>query len=156
MYQYTECGLDSVWLASGFRREQTPYGETVIVENEAALEQAIAKHLIGHKRQLSGNEFRFLRNIMGLTQTALGEKLGKKLLTVSRWEGGETPIPAWADRIMRQLCLEYLGQRPRFADLIETTPKLPDAPTFEFEYSDATRWVPRAACDRQARQVGRA
>ncbi len=147
MYQYTESGLDNVWLISGYRREETPYGETVIVENEAALERAIAEHLIGHKRQLSGNEFRFLRNVMGLTQTTLGEKLGKKLLTVSRWESGETPIPAWADRVLRQLCLEYLGERPRLADLIEATPKLPDAPPFEFEYDQATdgHWASRAA-----------
>ena len=149
MYQYTESGLDNVWLTGGYRVEETPYGNTVVIENEAALVRLVAEHLIGHKRQLSGVEFRFLRNVMGLTQTELGAKVGKKLLTVSRWEGGDTPIPAWADRMIRQLCLEHLGRRPRLADLIEATPGLPDDPSFEFEYDDGAdgRWTPRTLAD---------
>jgi DNA-binding transcriptional regulator YiaG len=143
MHRYIESGLTNVWLSSGYRVEDTPYGKTVIIDDEAMLLRAIAEDLVAHKRQLEGNEFRFLRNLMGLTQTELSAKLGNKLLTICRWEGGETPIPAWADRVIRQLCLEHLGERPRLRDLIENTPRLPDAPRFEFKHTSvgAHRWA---------------
>ena len=61
-YHYTESGLDTVWLASGFRiiaREDG--GESLIIEDIEGLHVAIGRGIV-EKKKLTGPEIRFLRD----------------------------------------------------------------------------------------------
>src|ERR1700730_4901525 len=48
-YQYTQCGLDDVYILNGYKRRQTPYGSGITVENVEGLHEAIAQHLCLNK-----------------------------------------------------------------------------------------------------------
>jgi len=97
-YHYTECGLDNVYLFSGYDIELDPeYGETVSVKDAAALHVAIGIALCQTKKTLSGAELRFLRKEMELTQSRLAGLIGSTAQSVARWEKSETPQPTAAD-----------------------------------------------------------
>lgn len=114
LYHYTECGLDYVYLANGFKVHKTPYGEAVEVENAAKLDQSLALFIIRRQNRLTGQEVRFLRGLLDLTQTDLGEYLGKDAQTVARWEKGKTALPSLEDRLLRQVYLEKSGHQQPF------------------------------------------
>lgn len=61
MHHYTECGLDNVWLANGFTKKKTAYGEAVSITHADGLHQLLAEDLINKHARLTGKEFRFLR-----------------------------------------------------------------------------------------------
>ena len=54
-----------------------------------------------HPAKMSGQELRFLRAEMGLTQAQLAEIVKVSLLTVSRWERNETPVNDAAEMLVR-------------------------------------------------------
>ena len=116
LHHYVESGLDYVWLAGGFVREETPYGAAVMVENASALDRALADVVLRHRRHLTGQEVRFLRGLVDLTQEDLGKLLGKDAQSVARWERSKTKIPPTEDRALRQIFFEYLGSQQRFTD----------------------------------------
>ena len=116
MHHYCECGLDYVWLAAGFVCEETAYGPAVMVENAAALDQAVAEYVVSHRRNLTGQEVRFLRGLMDATQAELAALLGKDAQSVARWEKSQTTLPPTEDRALRQIYLEYIGKAPTFTE----------------------------------------
>lgn len=46
-------------------------------------------------------EFKQIRNLIGLTQSALAYEMGVDLRTVRRWEAGEVTIPGPVELLMR-------------------------------------------------------
>ena len=76
MYHYTECGLDNVWLANGFIKKKTAYGEAVAITDADALHKLLAEDLIGKPARLTGKEFRFLRVALKLSQAAVAKMQG--------------------------------------------------------------------------------
>ena len=58
---------------------------------------------------MTGDEFRFLRSEMGLTQEEAGKLLGRDRVTISRWERGETTIDPAVETVMKALANEKLG-----------------------------------------------
>jgi DNA-binding transcriptional regulator YiaG len=122
-YHYTECGLDYVYLMDGFEIIETAYGPAVQVINASKLDRAIALAIVRHQNRLTGQEVRFLRGLLDMTQEELGRTLGKDAQTVARWEKGKTEIPTTEDIAIRQIYLEETGHRQRF---IETSRKVGD------------------------------
>lgn len=109
MYHYTMCGLDYVFLRSGFRVRQTDYGSGVSIKNAEALDWAIAAIIITSPPRIRGQEVRFLRSLLHYSQNALANELGVKRITVARWEGvPNTPIPGTADRALRTVAANRL------------------------------------------------
>jgi len=53
-YHYTECGLDDVYLLSGYETESTEYGDTVSVKEADALHVAIGVFLATQTKVLTG------------------------------------------------------------------------------------------------------
>ena len=101
-YHYTMCGLDYVYLLDGFRKRPTDYGEGVSIEHADSLDRAIAEAAIASQARLRGQEVRFLRSLMHLSQTELANELGLRRITVGRWESApNTVIPGPADRALR-------------------------------------------------------
>ena len=110
-YHYTMCGLDYVYLRSGYREHDTDYGKGVSIECADNLDRAIAIRVIGGYARLRGQEVRFLRALMGRSQTDIANLLGVKRATVARWEGSaNTPIPGPADRLMRVVAVHVIWE----------------------------------------------
>lgn len=125
-YRYTECGLDYVYLLDGFEAIKTAYGRAVRVANASKLDRAIAQIVVRDQNRLTGQEVRFLRGLLDMTQAELGGALGKDAQTVARWERGKTEIPPTEDIAVRQIYLEKTGHRQRF---IETSRRVADLKT---------------------------
>ncbi|HEV7367653.1 hypothetical protein [Arenibaculum sp.] len=119
MYHYTQCGLDNIWLLNGYHEEDLgEYGATVVVERADELERVIALHLAKQERPLTGQEFRFLRVMLDLSQTSIGRRLGKDYQTVARWEADtHKAVPRFADASIRARYLESIGERPLFTQI---------------------------------------
>lgn len=118
-YHYTRCGLDNVWLLNGYHTEDLgEYGQTVVVENVDELERVIAQGLTHLDRPLTGAEFRYLRTMLDISQTAMGRLLGKDGQTIARWEGRKRKaIVPFADAAIRQRYLESIGEPSLFSGI---------------------------------------
>lgn len=86
LFHYTQCGLDDVWLANGYHPEETEYGDGFRIDHADELHQTIAMSIINDKRPLRGQEVRFLRMAMNLSQESMAKALGVDRATVMRWE----------------------------------------------------------------------
>ena len=60
-YHYKGCGLDDVYLVSGYDVDETPYGSGVRIRHLDKLHEAIGLYLVSSRKVLSGKELRFLR-----------------------------------------------------------------------------------------------
>jgi DNA-binding transcriptional regulator YiaG len=144
-YHYTECGLDDVYLVSGYECETTEYGETVSIKKADELHAAIGFYLATEEKTLTGKELRFLRKEMGLTQAELGQYVGLDAQTVARWEKDQYPITSAADIVVRLLYLEHIGRLPDNLRELLTKLEEQDAPreeTMLFEKKNGN-WRPR-------------
>lgn len=115
---YTACGLDDVYLISGYKRIKTSYGEGISIKNLDELHKAIGHYLVTQKKVLSGKELRFLRKQMNLTQSELGKLVGLTSQQVARWEKGESTIKDASANLIRVLFMEHLGKRIKIRNLL--------------------------------------
>lgn len=102
-FRYLACGLDNVFLTSGYRRKERAGQWVTAVEDADGLHKAIAKHLVLRKKQLIGREVRFLRKHLELTQAELGKLFGVTDQTVARYEKGESAFEGATDMLLRLL-----------------------------------------------------
>ena len=107
-YQYTECGLDNIYLVDGFTFVDRPSGREVKITNIDGLHEVIGKMLITDKKNLSGKEIRFLRQEMLMSQAVLAKLLEVAEQTVLRWEKGKADIPKPAETLIRLLYREHI------------------------------------------------
>lgn len=108
---YTACGLKDVYLRSGWKRKQTPYGDGITIKDIDGLHRAIALHLVCQRKALNGAELRFLRKEMDLTQDEFAGIISMTGQSVGRWEKEETEIPGPAEMLIRVLYLQHIGQK---------------------------------------------
>ena len=127
---YPECGLDDVYLVSGYGVVKTPYGKGIVVKNVDALLRAIGCRLATEKKALTGKELRFLRKQMSLTQSELGQIVGLNSQQVARWEKGEYEIPGPAERLVRLLFIQHDGGNVDLRQLLRKLEER-DAPATE-------------------------
>lgn len=107
-FHFTACGLDDVFLGSGYDVVDTPEGRGVRIRNLDALHCAIGEYLAAHKKTLHGKELRYLRKHMDLTQAELGKFIGLSSQQVARWEKNQCNISAAAESLLRVLFMEHL------------------------------------------------
>lgn len=122
-FHYTACGLDDVYLMSGFTLKETPYGKGVAIRNLDQLHTAIGLHFVTHQKDLSGKALRFLRREMDLTQAELGRLLGLSSQQVARWEKSESQISGAADYLLRILFIQHTDgavNARHLVDILET------------------------------------
>lgn len=146
-YHYTECGLDDVYLLSGYEIEQTPHGEGVSIRNVDQLHMTIGCFLATKKKVLSGNELRFLRKEMDLTQAELGNLVGLSDQQVARWEKDEYEIPGAADTLTRLYYLDHIKKVPaNMRELIETLKNMDEQRRAKLIFEDTKQgWKPQLA-----------
>ena len=108
-FHYTACGLDYVFLRNGYAIRDTKYGPAVAIQDVDALHSAIARTIISSPDQIRGQEVRFLRSVLSLSQEGLGRVLQESRPTVARWEGEpEKGIPGASDSALRLFCAAKL------------------------------------------------
>jgi DNA-binding transcriptional regulator YiaG len=101
-YHYTESGLDWVELVNGYETHDTPYGKGISIEDMEGLHTCLAQIIIQSPARIRGQELKFLRTMLDLSQTGLGRVIGLSRPTIARLESRRTtPIPAAADRTLR-------------------------------------------------------
>lgn len=145
---YTDCGLDDVYLLSGYEREQTPYGDGISIKNLDQLHIAIGCYLTRQKKALSGKELRFLRKQLDLTQSHLGKMLGlNSPQQVARWEKGESEISGAADILIRALFIQHAGGHLDLKGLVKALEDLDTPMTDEKSFFEKTPdgWKARLA-----------
>lgn len=86
LFHYVQSGLDNVWLTSGVEVVETEYGRGFRIKNADELHEAIAKSILNGARRLRGQEARFLRVLLNLSQEGMAKILGVDRATVIRWE----------------------------------------------------------------------
>ena len=117
--QYTWCGLDDVFLLSGYERVPGEDGEDIIIQDIDGLHKAIGLTMVSQKKVLNGRDIRFLRKQMDLTQNELGYLMGTTDQTVARWEKGECEIPGPADMLLRFVYLSHIKHKVNMREFIE-------------------------------------
>ena len=105
---YNWCGLDDVYLRSGYQRIPTDDGDDVVIQNMDGLHRAIGEWLALHKKTLNGKEVRFLRHEMDVSQKDMGKILRVTDQTIARWEKGEIMIPGPEELLLRLTYIAFL------------------------------------------------
>lgn len=126
MYHYVGSGLRDVWLANGYAAHQTPYGESVAIEDVLGLHRAIGDSIVNNPKRVSGAEFRFLRKEQELSQKMLAELIGTSEQTLARWETGKNRVPVTADRVIRVLYQQYNHQDGKMREMVDRLNSLED------------------------------
>jgi putative transcriptional regulator len=107
-YHYTECGLKNIYLLNGFKTIDTPRGKSISIHDLDGLHRAIGQFLVTSKKDLSGDEVRFLRHEMLISQDALAKLLGVSEQAIRRWELGKISIPKPSESLLRLLYREHI------------------------------------------------
>lgn len=92
MHHYTGSGLSNVWLVNGYTEHQTPYGLSVAIADLEGLHRIIGLEIVTQPSgPLLGEQVRFLRHELDLSQRTLAELLDIKEITVRKWEARYCP-----------------------------------------------------------------
>jgi putative transcriptional regulator len=122
--QYKGCGLDNIWLSSGYLTELCD-GESVLsIRDLDGLHAAIGRSLVKRKKILAGKEIRFLRRQMDLTQSELARLVGCDPQQIARYEKGENKMPGPVDRLLRMLFREHLNDEGSTRAILEALEQL--------------------------------
>lgn len=116
MFHYTECGLKNVWLTNGYDICEIDGEKAVSISDVDALNEVIGR-LLAAKSDLNGDEIRFIRKELGLSQKRLADLLGSTEQTVSLWER-RGRIPKSFDRLIRLLYLEKIDGNVKVQEII--------------------------------------
>jgi DNA-binding transcriptional regulator YiaG len=124
--RYKGCGLDDVYLASGYEFEETPYGHGIRIKNLDSLHAQIGLYLAKHRKTLIGKEIRFLRHQMDLTQSELARLLGCNSQQVARYEKDQNKLTGPADRVIRILFEDHVAEVGSIREKLDTLDKMDD------------------------------
>ncbi len=119
MYHYIESGLPNIYLSNGYTIESVDGEEFISIADVDGLHQQIGNSLISHVRSLIGDEIRFFRIELNMSQKTLGELLGVDGQTVARWEKEQTGLPRTSDVAIRALYLESKDQQSHIKPLLD-------------------------------------
>jgi putative transcriptional regulator len=151
MLHYTNSGLDNVWLVNGFERIETPHGSGVRIHDMKGLHKAIALRLVTSPAGLRGQDVRFLRSMLELSQDGLARAIGYTRPSVARWEGERGKrIPKAADHALRLFYAAYAAGdnlAHQLSHLLIELDELQHRVRREerFREADADGWFPEAA-----------
>ena len=124
MYHYTDSGLDYIHLKNGYDEVKTPYGEGVSIHDLEGLHAVIGR-CIADRPVMSGDEFRFLRIELGLSQVEVANLFGASESALRNWEKGRTNnVPELAANLMRGLYLESIDEDSKLSEILKRISQL--------------------------------
>ena len=118
-YHYTECGLKNIYLLNGYHFIDTPRGQAVSIRDIEGLHKAIGLFLVTTKKNLTGEELRFLRHEMLMSQSTLAELLGMSEQAIHRWENEKTDIPKPSESLLRLLYREHNNKDGKISTVLK-------------------------------------
>ena len=102
-YHLAAVGLPSVVLLNGVTLADDPeHGRLITIADLPGLHRAIGLHIVAKPEPITGDELRFIRKQMRMTQEALALRLRVDAQTVANYEKGKTHMGA-ADATVRLL-----------------------------------------------------
>lgn len=112
-YQYTECGLDDVWLEGIELLICDECGSiNPVLPKVLQLHAIISQAIIHDPAPLSGDKIRFLRKELGIKAKDWASYIGVEPETLSRWEKGNQLIGTQSDLLIRAVyCLLKSGKQ---------------------------------------------
>ncbi len=119
MFHYASCGLPNVWLRNGHEVRETPYGRGVAIHDVEGLHRTIGLDLVNRKPAFSGDEVRFLRKELDMSQAQLARFLGVGESSIRGWEKGRQSITVPAERMLRLIYREHVAGNGTVRELIE-------------------------------------
>ena len=118
-YHYLQCGLDNVWLENGFEIMENEYGSFVRIDRADELDRTIAAYLTEKTTPLTGQEFRFLRQQLDMSQKRIGELMGKEAQTVAIWEKSKE-LNRDVDFLIRHIYRQtVLNERRTYIEMVD-------------------------------------
>lgn len=105
MLKFNDGGLRGIVLVNGYTQRRTAHGVATAIDDLDGLVHAICAALVRKPGQLTGSEFRYLRQHLRLSQASLGKLLGVSEQSVALWEK-RSRIPVLADKHLRLLWIE--------------------------------------------------
>ena len=108
-YRYTECGLDNVFIEGIDVSVDDDGDEVLYIPAINELHRTIARGIVESETGIAGQELRFLRTTMGLTQAELARHVHHDAQSVARWEKNQTPIQPASEIVIRLLAVEKLN-----------------------------------------------
>lgn len=148
LYHYTDCGLDYVWLLNGFTFHRTPHGDGVAIKDARALHARLALDMIAQPHPLQGQDVRFLRGLLRVSQEGLARVLRQQRGSVARWEAEPNKeIPGAADSALRMFYALKAGGHDvavKVVDLLQEIDELQHGPHRICMRNDG-EWLPTAA-----------
>lgn len=109
LHHYPSSGLECLYLKNGFTRHETSYGVGFSYADEDGLLKAAAVARALQGGGMAGEELRFLRSELDMTQAELGNVFNKSDQAVAKWEKGETDMKADTILAVRLLVLKMLA-----------------------------------------------
>lgn len=109
-YHYSESGLDNIYLVNGYEITKNDNGEEeIFIHDIHGLHKTIGNLLVFKHGLLVGNEIKFIRATLDLSQKALGELMGLDYQSILGWEKNKTPISRTADRLLKIIFYSYIN-----------------------------------------------
>jgi DNA-binding transcriptional regulator YiaG len=143
-YEYTECGLEGIFLHNGYDIIDYSGERFVSVSDTEGLHRRIGEYIVANRKELAPEEIRFLRKTMELTQSELGRWIGQSSQQVARWEKGQSEIPGPADRLLRAIFLLRTmapNEREEFMELLRSIEDMDDLTPRRVElYLNGDQW----------------
>jgi putative zinc finger/helix-turn-helix YgiT family protein len=121
--------------------------EEMAIPRVEELHRVIAQALIRKPARLAGSEIRYLRKYLGWSSMDFASRMGAARETVSRWEGGASPIGTQADRLLRLLVASTAPVKDYSSEDLLQIKEKPTTPTPVRLNLTADRqgWHPKAA-----------
>ena len=124
MYHYTESGLPNVYLRDGFIVRDIDGEEAVSIHDINGLHKVIGPDIISRSPALTGDEVRFLRKEMDLTQNAFSNIVGVSEDTVRGWENGRSRVGKPEDTLIRGFYHETFNGDGGLLQIVEDIARL--------------------------------
>lgn len=145
MYHYNESGLPNVFLRSGYKTILINGEEAVSIENLEGLHTAIAQDIVRNSARLTGNEIRFLRKELNLTQNQFSKIIGVSDDTLRGWENARTEVGEPEDKLIRTFYIETVDGDGGLLQIIKDIARLSrkiaeEERQMNFEESDDGMW----------------
>jgi putative zinc finger/helix-turn-helix YgiT family protein len=125
-YRYKESGLRNVIL-SGVELIRCPKcgAEDPVIPRMNELHRALALAVASQPFRLQGEDVRYLRKYLGMTQDKFAELLHIHKSNLSKWENNEDKIGEQSDRLIRTVVLTLgEGLQKKAADVVRAFPAI--------------------------------
>ena len=118
--------------------------KAVQFEDATSLDLAIANALINQTEPLTGKEFRFLRQQIGMSQSDVASFMHVDPQSVARWEKGQVSLPFANEAVMRFIYSSYQEKDAKIYPMLETMKAIDKAKNSRLELSfdkQRTHWM---------------